>query len=326
MQNFFKLLILIYFIFPTHSFAGTNIDDILSSHNDSNKNELISYTSYTPNNFEEIFLNSFKENPVTLIGQLLLPEGVGPFPVLILQHGTGNVKNKKNWYKDLSKSLLSNGIGIFINDSYKNRKLKGSNLTLAPRVVDGLFALQAVADHPKVDPNRIGIQGYSYGGMVAFFTAYEGLANIVDAKYAAHMPVYPGCDVVINHMNMTNAPIRMIIAELDDYALAQDCIDYGPKIGEIIIYEGVHHGFITGTGRDEFLSDVGNFNNCEPGYIQSDGKWVYNGKVREGSESDILSEIWEECGSMGVHVGGTKVDQERLIQDTLEFFLGALNL
>ena len=110
MQNFFKLLILIYFIFPTHSFAGTNIDDILSSHNDSNKNELISYTSYTPNNFEEIFLNSFKENPVTLIGQLLLPEGVGPFPVLILQHGTGNVKNKKNWYKDLSKSLLSNGI------------------------------------------------------------------------------------------------------------------------------------------------------------------------------------------------------------------------
>ena len=122
MRIFFKSLILIYFIFPTHSFAGTNIDDVLSSHNDNNKNELIIYTSYTPNNFEEIFLNNFKSNPVTLIGQLFLPEGDGPFPVVILQHGTGNVKNIKKWYKDLSKSLLSNGIGIFINDSYKNRK------------------------------------------------------------------------------------------------------------------------------------------------------------------------------------------------------------
>ena len=84
----------------------------------------------------------------------------------------------------------------------------------APRVIDGIYALQAVANHPRVDSKRIGIQGYSYGGMVAFYTAYQGLADLVNAEYAAHMPVYPGCDVVINHMKITQAKIKMIFTDI----------------------------------------------------------------------------------------------------------------
>ena len=280
--------------------------------------ERIKYTSYTPEGFVEIFSGDFKSNPVELSGELVLPKGEGPFPVVILQHGTADIKRHKKWMKNLKTSLLEKNIGVFINDSYKNRKIKGSDLTLAPRVIDGLFSLQAVANHPLVDNNRIGIQGYSYGGMVAFFTAYKGLADIVDAKYAAHMPVYPGCDVVINHMEMTGAPIKMIIAELDDYAPAQDCIDYGPKIGEIIIYKGLHHSFVFENLK--FHDDIGHFRNCEIGYIQPDGNWYFNGKSRSGSEQDVLMEVWKECGDFGVHTGGKKADQERLIKDTVSFF------
>ena len=281
--------------------------------------EKIKYTSYTPDGFVEIFLGNFRSNPVELSGELTLPKGKGPFPVVILQHGTADIKRHKKWMKNLKISLLEENIGVFINDSYKNRKIKGSDLTLAPRVIDGLFSLQAVADHPLVDSNRIGIQGYSYGGMVAFFTAYQELADIVDAKYAAHMPVYPGCDVVINHMQMTGAPIKMIIAEFDDYAPAQDCIDYGPTIGEIVIYEGLHHSFVFEGLK--FHNDIGHFRNCEIGYIQPDGNWYFNGKSRSGSEQKVLMEVWKECGDFGVHTGGRKADQERLIDDTISFFL-----
>ena len=280
--------------------------------------EKIKYTSYTPDGFVEIFSGNFKSNPVQLSGELTLPKGEGPFPVVILQHGTADLKRYKKWMKNLKKALIAKNIGVFINDSYKNRKIKGSDLTLAPRVIDGLFSLQAVADHSLVDNKRIGIQGYSYGGMVAFFTAYQGLADIVDAQYAAHMPVYPGCDVVINHMDMTGAPIKMIIAELDDYAPAKDCIDYGPKIGEIIIYEGLHHSFVFEGLK--FHDDIGHFRNCEIGYIQPDGNWYFNGKSRLGSEQHILTEVWRECGDFGVHTGGTKANQKRLIKDTVNFF------
>ena len=280
--------------------------------------EKIKYTSYTPDGFVEIFSGDFTSNPVNLSGELTLPKGNGPFPVVILQHGTADVKRHKKWMKNLKSSLLDENIGVFVNDSYENRKINGSDLTLAPRVIDGLFSLQAVADHPLVDSNRIGIQGYSYGGMVAFFTAYKELAEIVDAKYAAHMPVYPGCDVVINHMEMTGAPIKMIIAELDDYAPAQDCINYGPKIGEIVIYEGLHHAFVFQGVK--FHNDIGHFRNCEIGYIQPDGNWYFNGKSRSGTEQEILMEVWKECGDFGVHTGGKKADQKRLIDDTVNFF------
>ena len=286
--------------------------------------ETITYQSYNPKNFEEIFSKTFYSNSIELTGELTLPGKEGKYPVVVLQHGTGGNKNKKIWYKNLSKKLLENGIGVFINDSYKNRNIKGSELTLAPRVLDGLFALEAISSHPHVDYSRIGIQGYSYGGMVAFFTAYKELADLVNNEYAAHMPVYPGCDIVIKHMEMTKAPIKMIIAEMDDYAPAIDCIKYGPKIGEIKIYKGAYHGFINATQKKDFLKDVGHFNNCERGYIQEDGKWFYNGKVRSGSEKQILSDIWKECGSKGVHIGGTKKQREMLIIDTVDFFIQEL--
>ena len=71
----------------------------------------------------------FKSKPVGLSGKLTLPNGEGEFPVVILQHGTGDNKKLKKWYLTLTKSLLNNGIGVFINDSYKNRKIKGPELT-----------------------------------------------------------------------------------------------------------------------------------------------------------------------------------------------------
>ena len=156
--------------------------------------------------------------------------------------------------------------------------------------------------------------------MVAFFTAYEGLINKVGVQYAAHMPVYPGCDVVIKDMVTTSAPILMIIAENDDYAPAADCIDYGPNIGKIKIYKDAYHGFISTKKKKEFLKNTGHFNDCERGYIQDDGKWFYNGKTRNGTESEIFSEIWKECGNQGVHIGGTNKIRELLIEDTIEFF------
>ena len=46
--------------------------------------EKIKYTSYTPDGFVEIFSGNFKSNPVQLSGELTLPKGEGPFPVVIL--------------------------------------------------------------------------------------------------------------------------------------------------------------------------------------------------------------------------------------------------
>ena len=282
----------------------------------------VKYKSYTANSFNEIFNNKYSSKPVKLSGQLYLPKKKGKFPVVYLQHGTANPKSLINFFQKVIDEMHKENIAVFVGDSYTNRekKLQGWRLGLASRTLDGLNVLNALSKHKNIDPNKIGITGYSYGGMVAFFTAYEGLINKVGIQYAAHMPVYPGCDVVIKDMVTTSAPILMIIAENDDYAPAADCIDYGPNIGKIKIYKDAYHGFISTKKKKEFLKNTGHFNDCERGYIQDDGKWFYNGKTRNGTESEIFSEIWKECGNQGVHIGGTSKIRELLIEDTIEFF------
>ena len=141
--------------------------------------EVIEYLSYTPNNFEEIYHDNFKHDPVQLSGELILPEGLGKFPVVVLQHGTGD--NKKKWYKNLANELKKNNIGTFINDSYTNRNISGADLTLAPRVIDGLFLLNCIKSIGKLD--KIGccytveFEDFSEGEYASQIANYFGLKH-----------------------------------------------------------------------------------------------------------------------------------------------------
>ena len=286
--------------------------------------EMVEYVSYNITGFQPIFSDSYRQAPVTLEGKLYLPKGEGPFPVVVLQHGTGSVDNYRPWLKKIVPELNQNKLGAFVADSYSMRKPLMSNvkhLSLSARVLDGFQILNALSKHPNIDTKRIGIQGYSYGGMVAFFTAYKELSDQLapGIDYAAHMPVYPGCDVVIKHMNQTAASIEMIVAELDDYAPAKDCIAYAPTIGVLNLYKGVHHGFVNAKPV-KWHPDVGQFVKCQPGHINQSGNWFYNGKERFGAYSTIMSEIYRECGGQGVTTGGTKRQQAQLIEDTVRFF------
>ena len=68
--------------------------------------------------------------------------------------------------KCIKKILL-----YFVGDSYTNRekKLQGWRLGLASRTLDGLNVLNALSKPKNIDPNKIGITGYSYGRYGSFF-------------------------------------------------------------------------------------------------------------------------------------------------------------
>ena len=241
-----------------------------------------------------------------------------------------DIQTKENLLK---KYISQNKIklpAIFIGDSYTKRKITKDfwKLGLAARVLDGLNILNILSKHKNIDKNKIGITGYSYGGMVAFFTAYPKLLNLVTngKSFAAYMPVYPGCDVIFKDMKLTNKPMLMLHAEFDDYAPTIDCINYVKKLQEngnsveLKIYKGAHHGFIK-IMKEEYLESVGNFRNCKPGYVDEEGYWFYNNKSwKNMTELETVSAIYKECGSQGVTMGGTAEQQQQLITDTVNFF------
>lgn len=86
-------------------------------------------------------------------------------------------------------------------DSFTPRNVRETatdqaRLPTAANVADALAALRLLATHPRIDPDRIGIIGFSKGGQVALYTALEPFRRAViddDRRFAAHVALYPYC-------------------------------------------------------------------------------------------------------------------------------------
>lgn len=121
-----------------------------------------------------------------LPGTLTLPKGAGPFPVVVLVHGSGpqdadeSVSAAKP-FKDLAWGLASRGIAV-LRYVKRTRHSPGGVVTVKEEVLDA--ARDAVAlcrATPELDPKRVVVAGHSQGAELAPRIAAEnpGVAAIV---------------------------------------------------------------------------------------------------------------------------------------------------
>ena len=218
--------------------------------------------SYTSTNVVgEYWSPYFKKEtsfPINLSGKLYLPEGEGPFPVVVW--GSPTTRDSEalaQWRSDLRSELLSNGIGIIINDSYTGRglgkRVTSGRLNSSSRYFDNARLLGALSKHPKIDARRIGIAGASYGANIAMRLQWEYYMDKVlpnGPRYAAHVPIYPPCNAIIKSYESTDAPMLILIGE-KDYNDANRCKDRvrelradGAKV-DLVIYPGAYHCFLS---------------------------------------------------------------------------------
>jgi dienelactone hydrolase len=252
----------------------------------------------------------------TISGDLILPDGVGPFPMMVIAHGSGGVTKRDYVWADFFKAK---GIGSFIIDTYKERGIRDtisdqSQLSYVASTADHLLALKLLATHPKVDPNRIGIIGFSRGGQSAIGTAFEVWRENVagNAKYAVHMPFYGGCSWIANHLD--GSPIHRFIGDSDDYSQPVSTCEaqtrFFDKAGikhSLNVYAGAHHGFDNlEPQKDYYLARAQTFNKCS--YIWNVEKQTLyapaqSDQVRSATE---LGKVAEKCGSHGTTLGPNK--------------------
>ena len=128
--------------------------------------------------------DSFKEREVTvgegewkLPGTLTVPNGGGPFPGVVLVHGSGpNDRDETvggvKVFKDLAEGLATRGIAVLRYEKrtrqYGAKVAATTNLTVEEETVeDAVKALALLRTLPEIDGKRVYVAGHSLGGYVA---------------------------------------------------------------------------------------------------------------------------------------------------------------
>jgi len=113
----------------------------------------------------------FTSGDFTLVGELQLPDGEGPFPAIIMVHGSGD-SDRADWgkYWKIMDRMLDTGFAVLCWDKPGVRESTGrladDGSVIAQRAAILLDGIAQLKLHPAIDSERIGAWGISQGGIV----------------------------------------------------------------------------------------------------------------------------------------------------------------
>ncbi len=192
---------------------------------------------------------------LAIAARLRVPQdGAAKHPTVILLHGSAGPSAREGGYAD---ALNAAGFVTLEPDMWAARNFKGG-AEGRPRPTDALADLDGacavLAAHPAVDPTRIGVAGFSFGGVVAMLAATR--AHNTGDRLRAFMPVYPATWAYnkipgFEFGDLVDAPMLLVTGALDQY-------DNDPSVSaklvaglkpedrariEIAVMPDSHHGF-----------------------------------------------------------------------------------
>src|SRR6476646_8095595 len=256
------------------------------------------------------FLTGDSEAKATMVsGQLRLPAATGRLPVVVLIHGSGGMgPNIEMWAREFNAI----GVATFAIDGFTGRGLTqtSTNQALLGRlnfILDIYRGLDVLAKHPRVDPQRIVLMGFSRGGQAALYASlkrFHQLWNKSGVEFAAYIPFYPDCATSFaGDTDTADKPIRVFGGTVDDYNPIALCKAYGERL--------------KAAGRDVLVTEYPNaahsFDNplgAQPAVVSLKSQSVRACKIREEAGGVLTnvstgqqSSYQTACVEYGPHIG-----------------------
>jgi dienelactone hydrolase len=222
------------------------------------------------------FPNATPGKPLTVPAWELRPEGAGPFPAVVLMHGCAGVSESNHewsrWFRD-------EGYVALLIDSWTPRKVGTSCAPDLPdvpnteRFDDAIGALRYLQAKPYVDRARVGIVGWSNGGVFALATingpslerARRRGVVLPEPGFRASIGFYPGGCYSLVHELVTR-PLLVMIGDADDWTDPKACVEMVEAMrargadARIVLYPRAYHYFDVIGQERTYLSEVANHN------------------------------------------------------------------
>jgi len=185
---------------------------------------------------QQFLLGDKNGKAATLAGVLRIPRGpTGRVPAIILQHGSGGVGPREEYWARFFNEF---GIATFLVDSFSGRGIVQTSTDQAQlgrlnMILDGYRSFDVLANHTRVDPERIAIMGFSRGGQSTLYSAMNRFRNMWNprANFAAYIPLYASCDMTfIEDTDLAAAPIRQFHGQADDWVSVAACKPYYERL------------------------------------------------------------------------------------------------
>ena len=214
-----------------------------------------------------------EDDHTRLVGYLFVPAGPGPYAAIVLLHGRAGAysslakgvytaatlsKRHKEWgmfwadrgyYALLVDSFGPRGYPAgFPAGSYAERPPEVSEQTVRP--LDAYGALAYLRGQRDVIADRIGVQGWSNGGMTVLATMSDQAPGKPARGFSAALAEYPGCGMdAVKGEYRSYAPILLLIAADDEEVSPKRCEQFAKRAVEAgsplesHVYPGAAHNY-----------------------------------------------------------------------------------
>jgi dienelactone hydrolase len=292
------------------------------------RQEFYAYASQTLSDTQ--FLTGQSGRPVTLTAGLSLPAGDGPFPAVILQHGSGGIGDNIAYWQ---RTLNQQGIATFVLDGFTGRGLVSTGKDQAQLgrlnfILDEYRALALLAEHPRVDASRIVLMGFSRGGQASLYASLERFQKQWkggETSFAAYIAFYPDCSISFKDEDkVAGKPIRVFHGEADDYDPLSRCTPYLDRLAKagadvkIFPYPDAHHGFDSPSPQSV--------------RVAQGSQTVRACQIAEGEQGVLVNQATGEpfrytdaCVALDPHVGPNAAATQQATEDVLTFLKTVLD-
>jgi dienelactone hydrolase len=251
------------------------------------RTELHSIPSLTLSD-EQFLKGDANGKAVTVSGHLRVAQGTGRRPVVVMIHGSSGMgSNIDFWTREFNEM----GISTFALDGFTGRGLTSvgtdqAQLGRLNMILDAYRMLDILAKHPRVDPARIVLMGFSRGGQAALYASlkrFHQAWNKSGIEFAGYIPFYPDCSTTYRaDTEVAERPIRIFHGTPDDYNPVASCKVFVERL--------------KGAGRNVLLTEYPNaphsFDNplgsVTPG-VSKNSQTVRNCKIREDAPGQLLN-------------------------------------